>query len=155
MGYKSEWLKRRVAKENAPGALRLSDWRSETAADLKDAESRLVALESSLSGDPTEEQLSSIWRAFVDVEKSIAFIRVELDSENPGLFVNKKVYRVPDERQAVVFALGNLRRGAQSFVSGNLEISLRQLRESRNYLRVLIIEKRRPGGKRKGAAAPA
>jgi hypothetical protein len=134
MGKTDVWERRKPWRAST-----LIDWREETESDLKDAESRLSALEASLSGDPTGEQLRSTWRAYVDVEKSIAFIKVELDTESPGLFVNKGVYKVPDERQAVAFALGYLRRGTESFVSGDLENSLKQLRESRNYLRVLLI----------------
>jgi len=120
-----------------------ADWRKETEGDLRDAESRLSSVEDSMTGDPTSDQIDSIWRAYLDVEKSVAFIRAELDSESPGHFVNKKVYAVPDERQAVLFALGNLRSGTRSFLSGDLETSLKQLRESRNYLRVLMISSRR------------
>jgi len=129
----------------------LDDWRKETEADLKDAESRLSLVVDSLSGDPSREQLDSIWRAYVDLEKSVVFIKTELDSESPGVFVNKKIYVVPDERQAVLFALGYLKRGAQSFSFGELEISLKQLRESRNYLRVLLMGSRRSRGRREGA----
>jgi len=121
----------------------MDDWRKETGADLKDAESRLSSVESLLSGDPSKEQLDSVWRAYVDIEKSVAFIKVELDTENPGVFVNKRIYRVPDERQAVRFALDYLRRGAERFAVGDLETSLKQLRESRNYLRVLLAGTRR------------
>jgi hypothetical protein len=119
----------------------VEDWKEETAADLSDAESKLAPLLTSLSGEPTDEQLGSIWRAYVDVEKSVVFVRVELDEENPGRFVNVKAYRVPDERQAVSFALSHLREGARLFESGELARSLGELRESRNYLRVLLREK--------------
>jgi hypothetical protein len=132
----------------------LGDWKEETRADLDDAEARLASLAGSLSGEPTADQIGSIWRAYVSVEKSVAFIKVELESESPGVFVNKKVYRVPDERQAVVFALASLRRGAESFAAGDFETSLKQLRESRNYLRVLLIDKSRGGpGRRKAPGA--
>jgi len=126
----------------------LGDWRQETRADLKDAEVRLAAIEGTLSGEPDDAQMRSVWRAYLDVEKSVAFIKVELGSESPGVFVNKKVYRVPDERQAVSFALTALRRGSESFSSGDFETSLKQLKESRNYLRVLLMEKRRLLAKR-------
>jgi hypothetical protein len=119
----------------------VEDWKKETAEDLKDAESRLVALSHSVSGEPTDEQLGSIWRAYVDLEKSVVFIRVEFDEENPGRFVNAKAYIVPDERQAISFALNHLRDGARLFGSGELAESLKELRESRNYLRVLLREK--------------
>jgi hypothetical protein len=119
----------------------VEDWKEETAADLRDAKSRLAPLLVSLSGDPTDEQLESIWRAYVDVEKSVVFVRVELDEENPGRFVNAKAYKVPDERQAVSFALNHLGEGARLFESGELARSLAELRESRNYLRVLLREK--------------
>jgi hypothetical protein len=119
----------------------VEDWEEETAADLRDAESRLAPLLLSLSGEPTDEQLESIWRAYVNVEKSVVFVRVELDEDNPGRFVNARAYRVPDERQAVSFALNHLREGARLFESGELAGSLGELRESRNYLRVLLREK--------------
>lgn len=77
------------------------------------------------------------------VEKSVAFIKLELDEENPGKFVNPKAYLVPDERQAMGIALRFLREAERSFKEGDLLSSLRSLRESRNYLRVLIREKRR------------
>ncbi len=126
------------------------DWRGETAADLRDAESRLASVSQSIAGEPTPEQIRTTWRAYLSIEKSIAFIRAELDEENPGKFVKAGVYEVPDERQAVLFALGSLRRGREEFGYGNLVISLKHLRESRNYLRVLLREKRRrtPAGSR-------
>jgi len=121
----------------------VSDWRSETRSDLKDAEERIVALIAEISGEPTKEQVHSIWRAYLDVEKSIVFIRVEIDEENPGRFVNAKQYSVPDERQALQFALKNLRKGSESFALGDYGGSLRQLREARNYLRLILRAKRR------------
>ena len=121
----------------------MSDWRDETRSDLKDAEDRIVALITEISGEPTKEQVHSIWRAYVDVEKSVVFIRVEIDEENPGRFVNAKQYSVPDERQALQFALRNLRKGSESFALGDYRNSLHQLREARNYLRVILRAKRR------------
>ena len=121
----------------------MSDWRSETRSDLKDAEERIVALIAEISGEPTKEQVHSIWRAYLDVEKSVVFIRVEIDEENPGRFVNAKQYSVPDERQALQFALRNLRKGSESFALGDYGSSLRQLREARNYLRLILRAKRR------------
>lgn len=129
----------------------MKDWRKETASDLNDAESRLMAMATSIIGEPTDEQKKSVWLAYIELEKSIAFIKVELDEENPARFVNSKVYKVPDERQAILFALGNLRKGSQMFALGELEDSLSALRESRNYLRVLLREKMRI--KFKGARA--
>jgi hypothetical protein len=110
---------------------------------LKDAEDRIIALVAGISGEPTEEQVHSIWRAYLDVEKSVAFIRVEIDEENPGKFVKAKQYLVPDERQALQFALRNLRKGSESFVLGDYRSSLRELREARNYLRLILRAKRR------------
>ncbi len=121
----------------------MSGWRDETHADLKDAEDRIVALIAQISGEPTKEQVHSIWRAYLGVEKSIVFIRVEIDEENPGRFVKAKQYAVPDERQALQFALRNLRKGSESFVLGDYRSSLRELREARNYLRLILRAKRR------------
>lgn len=84
-----------------------------------------------------------IWRAYLDIEKSVAFIRVEIDEENPGRFVKLKHYSVPDERQALQFALRNLRKGLESFRLGDYLRSLSELREARNYLRALLRAKRR------------
>jgi len=121
----------------------VSDWRDETRADLEDARVRITSLIPDVSGEPTAEQVSSIWRAYLDIEKSVAFIRVEIDEENPGRFVKLKHYSVPDERQALQFALRNLRKGLESFRLGDYLRSLSELREARNYLRALIRAKRR------------
>jgi len=121
----------------------VSGWREETRADLNDAERRIVALIAEISGNPTEEQVRSIWRAYLDVEKSVVFIKVEIDEENPGRFVNAKQYSVPDERQALQFALRNLRKGSESFALGDYGRSLRELREARNYLRLILRAERR------------
>jgi hypothetical protein len=121
----------------------VDDWRRETGADLKDAERRIEELIAGVRGEPDAEQLRSIWRAYVDVEKSIAFIKVEMDEENPGRFISQKQYSVPDERQALQFSLRNLKKGSESFSLGDFNQALRELREARNYLRVLLKEKRR------------
>jgi hypothetical protein len=121
----------------------VSDWRDETRTDLKDAEDRIVALIAEISGEPTKEQVHSIWLSYLDVEKSVVFIKVEIDEENPGRFVNLKQYSVPDERQALQFALRNLRKGSESFAMGDYKRSLHELREARNYLRLTLRTKRR------------
>ncbi|MDV3277325.1 MAG: hypothetical protein LYZ69_02520 [Nitrososphaerales archaeon] len=109
---------------------------------MKKAEATLSSLQSSLTGEPGEQELRSIWRSYVMVEKSVAFIRVELNEENPGRFIKPKVYAVPDERQAIGFALRFLKTAIESFDAGRLAESLRDLRESRNYLRVMLRQKR-------------
>jgi len=121
----------------------VSGWREETRADLKDAEDRIVALIAEVSGEPTKGQVHSIWRAYLNVEKSVVFIKVEIDEENPGRFVKVKQYSVPDERQALQFTLRNLRKGSESFTLGDYRRSLRELREARNYLRLILRTKRR------------
>jgi hypothetical protein len=120
----------------------VSSWRTETAADLDDATQRIRGVVESVSGEPTDVQLKSIWRAYLLVEKSIVFIKVELDEENPGALVKMASYSVPDERQALQFALRNLAKGIESFRLGDLGQALRELRECRNYLRVLLRQKR-------------
>lgn len=120
----------------------VSEWRNETTNDLADARRRLESLLDKVSGELSSEQLRSIWRAYLEIEKSIAFIKFELDEENPGVFVKLKPYAVPDERQALQFALRNLKKGAESFTLGDFKQALRELREGRNYLRVLLREKR-------------
>jgi hypothetical protein len=121
----------------------MSGWREETRSDLMDAENRIASLLSEISGEPTEEQVQSIWRAYTCVEKSVVFIRVEIDEESPGRFVKAKQYSVPDERQALQFALRNLKKGSASFEVGDFRRSLIELREARNYLRVILMTKRR------------
>ena len=120
----------------------MSEWRAETSRDLDDAAKRLGRLAQEVSGDPTKEQLSSIWRAYLNVEKSIAFIRFDMDEENPGRTINLRRYLVPDERQALNFSLRSLNRGADAFNNGDFLLALSHLRESRNYLRALLREKR-------------
>ncbi|HEY6283630.1 MAG TPA: hypothetical protein VIW22_06875 [Nitrososphaerales archaeon] len=120
----------------------VSEWRNETTGDLADARRRLESLLDEISGEPSAEQLRSVWRVYLEIEKSIAFIKFELDEENPGVFVKLKPYAVPDERQALQFALRNLKKGADSFRLGEFKQALRELREGRNYLRALLREKR-------------
>jgi hypothetical protein len=122
--------------------LGVSEWRTETGADLDDATRRIESALESVAGEPSDEQVRSIWIAYIKVEKSIAFIRFDLDEENPGRFIRLKSYSVPDERQALVFALRNLKKGADSFSLGDFRQALKELREARNYLRALIREKR-------------
>ena len=117
-------------------------WREETAADLSDAGKRIESLLGSLAGEPSDDQVRSVWSAYTEVEKSIAFIKFEMDEENPGRFVRLKSYVVPDERQALQFALKNLRKGTDAFRLGDFHQSLKDLREARNYLRALLREKR-------------
>lgn len=120
----------------------MSSWKSETSSDLEEAVRGLRTLMEEISGEPSNAQLVSIWRAYVLVEKSIAFIRVEIDEENPGRFVAMGPYRVPDERQALHFALRNLESGSESFRLGDFGQAIKGLREGRNYLRVLLRQKR-------------
>jgi hypothetical protein len=120
----------------------VSEWRSETGADLDDAHRRIESALREIRGDPTEAQLKSVWMAYLEVEKSIAFIKFDLDEENPGRFIRLRNYAVPDERQALQFALKNLRKGADNFSFGDFRQALKDLRESRNYLRAMLREKR-------------
>jgi ABC-type amino acid transport substrate-binding protein len=120
----------------------VSEWRAETSADLADAARRIESTLESLAGEPTAEQLRSVWMAYLLVEKSVAFIKFDLDEENPGRFIKLRAYSVPDERQALQFALRNLRKGAADFAVGDFVQALKNLRESRNYLRALLREKR-------------
>jgi hypothetical protein len=121
---------------------KVSEWRSETAGDLADAGERLDRVLKSLSGEPTKDELFAVWLAYVKVEKSVAFIKFDLDEENPGRFIKLRSYQVPDERQALQFALKSLKRGADDFALGDFRQALKNLRESRNYLRALLRQKR-------------
>ncbi len=120
----------------------MSEWRRETAADLANASRRIESVLGSLAGEPTGEELRSVWTAYLEVEKSVAFIKFDLDEENPGRFIRLKTYSVPDERQALQFALKALKKGADNFTLGDFRQSLKDLREARNYLRALLREKR-------------
>lgn len=120
----------------------MSEWRAETGADLADAAKRIESSLERIAGEPSPEQLRSIWMAYLKVEKSVAFIKFDLDEENPGRFIRLQSYKVPDERQALQFALKNLKKGTESFALGDFRPALKYLRESRNYLRALLREKR-------------
>lgn len=120
----------------------MSSWKSETGADLDEAERRITEVVKSLRGEPSDSQLDSIWRAYLLMEKSVVFVKVELDEENPGKVVKMGTYSVPDERQALQFAIRNLLKGRESFRLGDFSMALKELRESRNYLRVLLRQKK-------------
>lgn len=120
----------------------MSEWRSETRGDLDDAARRIESALAEIEGEPTKAQLRSVWMAYLEVEKSVAFIKFDLDEENPGRFVRLRSYAVPDERQALQFALKSLKKGTDAFSLGDFRQALKDLRESRNYLRALLREKR-------------
>jgi hypothetical protein len=120
----------------------VSEWRSETASDLADGTRRLEYLIQSVAGEPSEDQVHSIWTAYLDVEKSIAFIKFDFGEENPGRFIKLKAYKVEDERQALRFALKCLNKGSSNFTIGEFRQALKDLRECRNYLRALLREQR-------------
>ena len=120
----------------------MSVWREETASDLEDAGRKMETVLGSLSGEPTEEQVRSVWAAYSLVEKSVAFIKFDINEENPGRFIKLRNYSVPDERQALQFALRNLKKGRENFSLGDFRQALKDLRESRNYLRALLRQQR-------------
>lgn len=120
----------------------MSAWREETSSDLAEAGRMIEEAARSVAGEPSGGQVMAIWKAYVRVEKSIAFIRFEIDEENPGRFIKLKNYAVPDERQALQFALKNLKKGESNFALGDFRLALKDLRESRNFLRALLREER-------------
>jgi len=120
----------------------VSEWRRETSADLADASMRIERMLRSVSGEPSTDEVRSVWTAYIEVEKSIAFIKFDMDEENPGRFIKLKTYAVPDERQALQFALKNMKKGAENFELGDFRLALKDLREARNYLRALLREQR-------------
>jgi hypothetical protein len=120
----------------------MSEWRSETRDDLADAARRIASSLDGIAGEPSPDQMKSIWMAYLEVEKSVAFIKFDLDEENPGRFIKLRSYNVPDERQALRFVLKNLKKGADNFSLGDFTQALKDLREARNYLRALLREKR-------------
>jgi hypothetical protein len=125
-----------------------SDWRRETGADLGQALANLSSLASTVSGELSREQARTLWLSYLLVEKSVAFVKLELDEENPGRFIDQKRYSVPDERQAIGFAMKHLQEAIDRFGANDLVSSLKELRESRNYLRVLLKSVRRHRTKR-------
>ena len=114
------------------------DWHEETRRDLERASDRLKLLSRSISGSLNRDQIHSLWLSYLYVEKSVAFIKIELDEENPGRFIKARPYEIPDERQAIGLAQRHLDVAIQGFAAGDLGGTLRELRESRNYLRVLL-----------------
>ena len=120
----------------------MSEWRLETTSDLAEAAQRIESALKSVGGELSGEEVRLIWTAYLKVEKSIAFIKFDLDEENPGRFVRLKAYSVPDERQALQFAARNLKRGAEEFGLGDFAQALKYLRECRNYLRALLRQQR-------------
>ena len=91
----------------------MSEWRSETSADLEEASRLIAQTMGSIKGEPTDAELRSVWLAYVKVEKSIAFIKFDIDEENPGRFIRLKAFTVPDERQALQFAARSLKKTAK------------------------------------------
>jgi hypothetical protein len=116
----------------------VEDWLSETIMELEAASDSLKAAAVGVSGSLTEAQMRLVWAAYVKVEKAVAFVKLEALSETPGRFVDPKPYAVPDERQALGFALRWVADALASLSEGSFSRALKELRESRNYLRVLL-----------------
>jgi len=131
-----------LAKSLGCDELGVSVWREETSADLADAARLIESVLGTLAGEPSDDQIRSVWTAYAAVEKSVAFIKIDMDEENPGVFIKLRNYVVPDERQALRFALNSLRKGTEAFQLGDFHQSLKDLREARNYLRALLRQKR-------------
>jgi hypothetical protein len=120
----------------------MDSWLDETQQELRAAEVNLNNLREGLVHEhPTERDLAEIWKCYLAVEKAVVYIKVELDEENPGRFVNTKAYIVVDERDALRSAREYLTEGISSIQKGELKPALRALRESRNYLRMLLKRK--------------
>jgi len=82
----------------------MCDWRDGTQVDVKDAGAIGARLADKISGEFTAEHLNSIWRAHLDVEKSVVFTRVEINEEIPSRFVRLNAHSLPDERQTLQLA---------------------------------------------------
>lgn len=120
----------------------MSGWLVEAEAELDGAQLRLNSLAAEVRAKPSEVQARGIWRCYLSIEKIVAFVKLELDEESPGRFVDKKTYAVPDEGQALAFAARSLGVGTAALKAGNLHEGLKALRESRNYLRMLLRKER-------------
>jgi len=120
----------------------VSGWRAEITGDLSTAANRIESALTAPLGMMTADQIRLVWLAYIGVEKSVAFIRFDIGEENPGRFIRLRSYEVPDERQALSFALRYLKKGTEEFALGDFHRALKELRESRNYLRALLRRKR-------------
>lgn len=98
-------------------------------------------------GEPTPAQMDAIWNAYVAVETAVVTVKLDSAEESPGRFVNAKPYVVPDERQALRFAASALASAQSALRSGDERAALKHLRESRNYLRMLLRRKRLAAGR--------
>lgn len=120
----------------------MDQWLRETVSELEEARRIIGAVVSELRGEPEDRHLADVWRAYLAVEKAVALVKVELEAESPGRVVSLKSFTVPDERQALGFASGQLARALVELKLGNLGLALKPLREARNYLRALLRAKR-------------
>lgn len=126
----------------------MDDWKREIEAELGSALKKLDSLTPAMEGILTRDQLEEIWDCYISVEKGVVFVKLELEEEQAARFVQKKAYSVPDDRQAVSFAALNLRTALGEVEAGNLSSALKALRESRNYLRMLLRRERLAARKR-------
>jgi hypothetical protein len=120
----------------------MGGWLEGAEAELDGARVLLESLAEEVQARPTEAQLRGIWTCYLSVEKIVAFVKLELEEESPGRFVDKKAYTVPDEGQALTIAARSLGVGTAALKAGNLHDGLNALRESRNYLRMLLRKER-------------
>ena len=120
----------------------MKGWRERTEAELRGAREALDSLAGSVVGEPTPAQMDALWNAYVVVETAVVTVKLDAAEESPGRFVNTKPYAVPDERQALRFAATALASAESALRSREETAALKQLRESRNYLRMLLRRKR-------------
>jgi hypothetical protein len=123
------------------------DWRGRTIGELEEALRSLESLAGSIGGEPTRAQLDDLWRAYVAVEEAVVVVKLSLGEESPGRFVNTKPYAVPDERQAVRFAARALSSATSGLRAEDDGAALKALRDSRNYLRMLLRRQRLAGNR--------
>lgn len=112
--------------------------------ELRDAHVKLDSLRSKIKDAEISISLEhDLWLVYLLVEKSIAILKFSFSIEDPGKFINLKM--VEDERKLINIAYASLSNGIELIESGSTEKAIESLRNSRNYLRLLIkrLRKRR------------
>ncbi len=120
------------------GLLNVQDGRVKALQELRDARSAITSVLNPPGAPPPEaEKEQIVWRAYLNLEKNVALLKLELAVEKPGEFVNDEL-KSEDTEQYLRDSLSDLDAGIVLVEADNSAGAWPRLRLARNYLRFYL-----------------
>jgi hypothetical protein len=113
-----------------------------TLQELRDSRSAISSVLNPPGALSKVEKEQKIWWAYLNLEKNVALLKLELAVERPGEFIRDEQKSV-DTEQYLRDALGGLDAGIMLLESGNSAEAWGKLRSARNNLRFYLRETRK------------